>query len=243
MQQQMQVPTLSKFNKIFIMIYVGIFILSQILSNMGINLMGVLGLSLAGIKSGLIYQVLTFPLIETSFTSVLFNSLLIWFIGSDLELKWGARLYFKVMIIASVASAIGYLALCLIAGSTISFVPFYGLTGVVLTLLVAYGTIYSERVMLFMMLFPMKAKYFCMLLIGIELYMALFSSNSNAAWAHLVAMGSGFGYLKLRSLRAQGVSLSSLRREREKVKMKQRLKIVKDPEKPKADENNPKYWQ
>jgi len=126
-----------------------------------------------------------------------------------------------------------------------SDLPLYGLTGVNLALFVAYAIIYSERTLVFMFLFPMKAKYFCMILAGIELYMSVFSSYSHGSLAHLISMGVGFGYLKVKSLQARGVTLGAIKEQYHRNKMKNKLKLIKDDEIPpdKPDPENPKYWQ
>lgn len=243
MQGQMHVPTLTKINKTIIIIYVAMFIFSKIMGGEGsINLLPVLGLSFEGVTSGLIFQFLTYPFIEMGFTTVLFNALLLWFIGSDLELKWGRPLYIKFLLSATLGAGLFYF---IVFGAFLGpSAPFFGMTGTNLALIMAYGIIYSERTMIFMFLFPMKAKFFCMILAAIELYMGLFSANSKAAWSHLIAMLCAFIYLKVTSLRARGVTLSSIRSEHHKSKMKSKLTLIKNNEKPdKPDPEDPKYWQ
>lgn len=161
MTTQIQVPQLSKANKIIIGIYLGLFIFSKILAQAaGVNLVQILGLSLSGMQNFAIFQLFTYPLIESGFTPMLFNGLLLWFIGSDLEQKWGIKVYIQFLLASSFFSGLAYLAL---AGPMAAALPFFGMTGTSLALLMAYGIIYSERTMIFMFIFPMKAKYFCML--------------------------------------------------------------------------------
>ena len=247
MNSQIHLPQLSKVNKILIGVYVGLFLLSTILSKTtGVDLVSVLGLSYLGIKKGFIFQFLTFPFVESNFTGVLFNSILIWFIGSELELKWGTKFYLKFLAISTYISGLFYVLLSFIIGMSASALPLYGPAGTMLALILAYGIIYSERVMLFMMIFPMKAKYFCMILGGIEIFMAMFSNQSNASWSHLVAMLAAYLYLKFKSLQARGVTLQSIKEEQHRNRMRSKLTLVKDDEETppqKADPDKPKYWQ
>ncbi|MBD67039.1 MAG: hypothetical protein CME62_17690 [Halobacteriovoraceae bacterium] len=245
-QPQIHVPQLSKFNKILIGVYVVAFILNSLMvQGGGINLLNLFGLSLAGVKNLAVFQVVTYPLIDRGLMQVIFNSLILWFIGSELEQRWGTKFYAKFLAVAVVAGAACYLLLA----STVGIGGILnGMTGVNLALFVAYAIIYSERTLLFMLIFPMKAKYFCMLLAAIEIYMGMFSANGNAAWAHLASMLFGFLFLKMKSLQARGVTLSALKEEHHRNKMRQKLKIVKDEEEApktpkKPDPNNPKYWQ
>lgn len=243
MQGQIHVPSLTRINKSLLIAYVATFLFSKIFGQAGgIDLLPVLGLSLEGLSRGFIFEFLTYPFIDLGFTTVLFNALLLWFIGSELELKWGQSLYLKFLLSATLGAALFYLAVFGVGMN--SSMPLFGMTGTNLALIMAYGIIYSERTMIFMFLFPMKAKYFCMILAAIEIYMGLFSSNSEAAWSHIAAMVSAFVFLKYLSLRARGVTLSSIKAEHHRNKMKSKLTLIKGDSKPeKPDPDDPKYWQ
>jgi membrane associated rhomboid family serine protease len=248
MNSQIQVPQLTKVNKFIIASYVGLFILSNILSkSSGVSLASLMGLSYSGVSSGNIFQFLTFPFVDSNFTGVLFNSILIWFIGSELESKWGMKFYIKFLAISTYSAGIFFILLSLVVGRSVAVMPLYGPAGTVLALILAYGVIYSERVMLFMMIFPMKAKYFCMILGGIEIFMAMFSNHSNAAWSHLIAMLSAYLFLKYKSYQAQGVTFKSIKEHRHRAKMKSKLSLVEEDEVDNApkkhDPDKPKYWQ
>lgn len=250
MQGQMYVPPLTKMNKTIIIAYVGIFILSNILrSSAGIDLPGLLGLSASGLSNGLLFQLITFPFVDNGLMTVVFNSLILWFIGSELESKWGANFYLKFLatttyicgfIFAIITFFGGLTGMSLFSGSAL-----FGLSGTNLALLVAYGFIYSERTMIFMFIFPMKAKYFCLLLAGIEMFMALSSGTFNSAWGHLIAMATGFGYLKYQSLKARGLGVKDIMENHKSHKARKNrgnLRLVK-PEDEKHNPEDPKYWQ
>jgi len=244
MQTQMHVPTLSRVNKFILIAYIGLFLISSVLNSSGVSLVSYLALSLSGLETGLIYQLITFPFIDVGFTTVLFNGLLLWFIGSELETKWGEKFYLTFLGVSVVSAAL-FFVICygLILGQSNAFI--FGLAGVNLALIVAYGLIYSERTMVFMFIFPMKAKYFCLLLGAIQLYMGIFSSQAYGAWSQLAAVVGGFIFLKYRSLKARGVTISAIRAEQHRRKMKSKLSLVKDEEQKldKPDSTNPKYWQ
>ncbi len=245
-QAQMYAPPLSKINKIIIFTHVGLFIMNSLLGVAGgSSLVGYLGLSIGGMSKGLVYQILTFPFMEANFLSVLFNSMLVWFIGGDLESRWGDKFYAKFLAISAIFSGLVYLLISLFSKGAFAYVPLMGLGGVVFALLMAYGIIFSERQLTFMLLFPMKAKYFCMVLAGIELYMGIFSPNGKASWAHISAALAGFLYLKTKSMKAKGQSLGDAIKSKSPRKKKGRgkLRIVKDEDGQRPDPKDPKYWQ
>ena len=87
-----------------------------------------------------------------------------------------------------------------------------------------------------MLIFPMKAKYFCALLIGIQLYMGFFSPSATLAWGHLGAMFSAFLFMVIVSS-PKFKNLSEIYLKKRKNKSKANLKLVDDD-----DENGPKHW-
>lgn len=228
---QMYVPPLTKTNKILIIIVVLLFLMQSL----GVNLLPYLGLNLSGILSGFIYKFLTYPLIELNFTSVIFNLLLLWFIGSDLELKWGSSFYRKFLIYQILFTGLfSVLAINLVLGIRFSL---SGLSGVNFSLLIAYAMVYKDRYLTFMLIFPMKAKYFSMLLIGIELYMTLFSQSYERALPHLISILFAYVFLNYSSMKARGLGFSDYFKRRKKENLKKKFTLIKDEPK------NPKFWQ
>ena len=91
------------------------------------------------------------------------------FIGWELESVWGTPRFLRFYFFCSVSAGMLYLFLASSSctGSGLD-TPMIGASGAIYGLLVAYGLIFGERVMLFMMLFPMKAKHFVWVLGLIE---------------------------------------------------------------------------
>lgn len=194
-------PNLSKINKIFLITCAAIFILQSLLTLIGggLDLVSLLGLSIKGISHGYFFELITFPLVQENIISFLFNALVIWMIGSEIEESFGPRLYFGLLLFTIILSGIGYLSIVAIFYSSnllSSTIPMIGLTGFCSALLIIYSFLYSERTLTFMLLFPMKAKYFCWLLIAMEIYFSLFSGYAKSSWGHLSAMAVGFLYLR-----------------------------------------------
>ncbi len=235
MQASFQAPPLTKYNKILIITIVAVFILSALTKGV---LGSYLSLTFPGFTSGMIYQILTYPFIEASFMGLIFEGLLLWFIGSELESRWGSKFYLKFFLVSVLSVAGVYL---LLSSVTSVVTPLMGVTGFNYALLMAYAIIFSERQLMFMMIFPMKAKYFCMLLAAIQLYTGFTATSGAVSFSHLAAMLFAFVFLKYKSLQAKG---ANLQKEIHKKRMKSKLHIVKD-EKPKDhhDPKDPKYWQ
>jgi len=235
---QMYTPPLTPTNKLILIVTAGVFLLQAVTGALGIiNLSQLFSLSASDFSRGLVYQLVTYPFVESQLMNVLFNGLVFWFIGSDLELLWGKRVYTRFLIMITLLVGIIHLLLAtlLFKGSSFYLSSLSGLTGLNFALLFAYAFTYPDRQMSFMMLFPMKAKAFCLLLAGIEGYFALFSS-AYAAFSHLFAMGLSFLFIRYQNhLVVKSIFQKSLKREK---KGKGHLYVVKsDKDEP------PKYWQ
>ena len=181
---------------------------------------------------GHIYQVLTYFLVSDGLLSVLFECLLIWFLGCELESLWGERFYLKFMATCLATEAVVFLLISLFSSTSI---PLIGISGFAYGLIVAYGILYSDRQMLFMLIFPMKAKWFCALLGGILLYTGIFSPYAKASWAHLAAMVGAFAFLRYQAYLKQNGG--RFRISRKKNPNKVHLYVIKDED----DENGPTF--
>jgi membrane associated rhomboid family serine protease len=111
---------------------------------------------------------------------ILFNMMMLWFIGVELEQRWGRKFFLAYYIICGAGSAILYSFImaiysALTGGQTGLVVPVLGASGAIFGLLLAYGILFGERTMHFMMVFPMKAKYFVTILGAIEVVSILTS--------------------------------------------------------------------
>ena len=236
-QHQFSAPPLTKINKIILIAAGTCFLLFSILKAVGAyNLVGLLGLSATGLTNGFIFQLITYPLIEVNLMGFIFNSLVIWFIGSELEKQWGSKIYVRFLLINIIGVGIIYsIVNVLFFGTNTGAIPLHGLTGINFAMLIAYALLYPDRQMSLMMIFPMRARTFCWILAGIEAYMALFS-NLASAWAHLLAMG--ISYLIIRFQTKPLVRMALNASFETKKRSKSHLYVVKD-----EDQKPPKFWQ
>ncbi|MCY4321685.1 MAG: rhomboid family intramembrane serine protease [Bdellovibrionaceae bacterium] len=136
---------------------------------------------------------------------ILFNMFALWMFGSELERLWGARFFLTYYLVCGLGAGFIYL-LSLFIGSSFfnldssSFsIPMVGASGAIFGVLFAYGLIFSERIILFMMIFPMKAFHFT-LLIGLIEFVSLINSGVGSPVSHLSHL-AGFltGFLFLQS--------------------------------------------
>jgi membrane associated rhomboid family serine protease len=145
------------------------------------------------------WQLLTYAFLHGGLFHLFFNMLGLWMFGAELERLWGPRRYLQFLLAGVVAAALAQL---LVTWLTNSNVPTVGASGGLFALLLAFGMLFPNRII--MPLFPpipMKARTFVMLFGGIELVLGYMDRTGVAHFAHLGGMVGGF--LMIRYWRGQ----------------------------------------
>ncbi len=189
-----------------------------------------------------IWQTFTYMFLHTTGVfHILFNMLILWWFGAELEARWGSKFFVTYYLVCGVGAGFIYLlgtvAYSLVTGHVLSLTaPLVGASGATYGLLLAYGLLFGDRVIYFMMLFPMKARFFVMIIGAVELFTMMDSGTGSqvANLAHLGGLISGYIFLTFVTRWRSRQTSASAKRGR-------RLKLVVDNEK-KPPENGPKYW-
>lgn len=189
----MQMPSITKWNKIFIITIVSGFVLQSLMGLANFPLLNYFGLSLSSVLSGKIWGVATYALFPHSILECLFDALIFWFIGSELEGIWGEKRYLSFIATIILGAGFGFLLISalFLAGGPYQSLLYSGPAGVASALCVAYGLLFPTRTMYFFM-FPLQAKWFVTIIIAMNLYQGIFTPGGIFAWAQLMAMLSGF---------------------------------------------------
>lgn len=220
--------------------YVGVFVVSKIIDQfMGGNVEAWFALIPMGVLHGRFWQVFTYSFLHADVMHLVLNMLVLAFVGSDIEALWGTRKFFIYYFFCTLMAGFFYLLLQLVINNPVYLsLPMLGASGGIYGLLLAYGILFPDREMLFMMLFPLKAKQFVWVLAGIEFLQALFSGQGGlGAVAHLFGMGAGFLFLWLQ---VKGMRFKASAPKLTK-KNASHLRLVKnEPED--DDRRGPKTW-
>src|SRR5438045_7045756 len=127
------------------------------------------------------------------FTHLLFNMLTLWFFGTQLERDWGTRRFLKYYFLCGMAAGV----CVLVANLLTRDVPTIGASGAIFGVLVAFGVMYPNQIVLMNFLFPIKAKYLVMIYAAVELLVTFGGTNTGVSTvAHLGGMAFGYFYLK-----------------------------------------------
>jgi membrane associated rhomboid family serine protease len=166
-------------------------------------IIGLLGLRPAAVFEGAqVWQLVTYLFIHSprSLGHVLFNMLAVWMFGVELERRWGTPFFAKFYLVCGVGAGICTLLVSLLpfgATAPLYYTTTIGASGAVYGLLMAWALIFPHRELLFMFIFPLKARVFVLIVGGIAFLSALNASGGPvASIAHLGGLVVGWFYLK-----------------------------------------------
>ena len=169
-------------------------------------LLHVFGLSPEDVlERGWLWQPVTYLFMHAGMFHILFNMLGIWMFGVELERRWGTQFFLQYYGVTGLGAAATVIMVGLLpfeATASTYQVTTVGASGALYGLLMAYAIYYPERPILLMMIFPVPAKYFVMIIGAIAFLSGPGGGVSNAA--HLG--GLLFGYLYLSNGRGGGLT-------------------------------------
>ena len=180
--------------KILLIINIIVFILIEISGQRNIlfQLFGLVPRSV--IHEYKIWQTCTYLFIHGGLLHIIFNMLVLWIVGKDLELEWGKNNFLTFYFICGVGAG-----LVTVIINTQSFIPVVGASGAIYGVLVAYGFTYPNRIVYLYGLFPLQVKYLVLGLGLIAFFASLSTSTSNISHiTHLSGMLIGITYIFLK---------------------------------------------
>lgn len=192
-----------------------------------------------------IWQLFSYMFLHSnSVTHILFNMLMLWFFGAELEQRWGGKFFLFYYLGSGIGAAILYVTgivgwvLATGQGQMSLAIPVVGASGAVFGLMLAHGILFGERIVYFFMVFPMKTKYFVAIMGAVQLASMMTSgvAGSEVAYlAHLGGLVSGYTLLLSRG------SFINWENKQKSKKKGRNLRLVVDNEKDPKDKP-PKYW-
>lgn|SRR5690606_15242345 len=164
---------------------------------------GLLGLApVAVFTEGRIWQLATYLFIHSpgSIGHVLFNMLAVWMFGVELERRWGTPFFTKFYFVCGIGAGICTLLVALLpfdSATRLYYTTTIGASGAVYGLLMAWALIFPHREILFMFIFPLKARVFVLIIGAIAFLSALNGGGGPvASIAHLGGLIAGWLYLQ-----------------------------------------------
>ncbi len=147
----------------------------------------------AVLHKGAFWQLVTYMFLHGGLLHVGFNMFALWMFGTQIESTWGTKRFLRYYFITGIGAGVVNVLF-----NTGSMIPTIGASGAIYGVLLAYGLLFPNNLILLYFFIPMKAKYFVMLFAAMEFFMTLSYSSADgiARYAHLGGMAVGLLYLK-----------------------------------------------
>ncbi|MEN3038300.1 MAG: rhomboid family intramembrane serine protease [Candidatus Kryptonium sp.] len=143
-----------------------------------------------------VWQLITYMFIHDpkGIFHILFNMLMLWMFGTEIENLWGTRRFLAYYFTSGVGAGIAHLIFAPLFGQ---IGPVVGASGAIYGVMIAFAVMFPDRYIFLYFLIPIPARIFVAILVFFDLIMGVFGSDGVAHFAHLGGAVVGFIYIKL----------------------------------------------
>ncbi|MFI5252715.1 MAG: rhomboid family intramembrane serine protease [Bacteroidota bacterium] len=139
------------------------------------------------------WQLITYMFMHGGMMHLLFNMFALWMFGMELENDWGSKKFLGYYLLCGIGAGISNLLLGPLFGAA---GPTVGASGAIYGVLIAFGMMYPDRPIFIYFLLPIRARYFVILYIALELYAGVTGTADGVAhFAHLGGAAVGLFYM------------------------------------------------
>jgi membrane associated rhomboid family serine protease len=232
------VPPLTHVTKILIIISVVAYTIDFFLSSLGFQPHGyslneIFGLVPALVKERYwLWQFVTYIFMHGHPLHLLLNMLILWYFGAEIEMRMGRAGFLRFFLVSGIGAGLFNFGVNLLFSDVTRLThPIIGSSGAIFGILAAYGIFFGNRYFLVFFIFPMKAKYFVLVMAAMELFMGVGANTSDnvAHFAHLGGMLVGAAYIYLIYVRPRSGGGSASRREYEREKLRRQFTLIVNP--------------
>lgn len=211
-------PNIPTVTRNLLIINVLVFLATEVMGITGVDLNNLFGLHFFLAPDFHVYQLVTYMFAHGGWSHIFFNMFALWMFGCIVERTWGARKFLFYYIVCGIGAGLfqelaqfcqfymlademipgfSMSQTMLVVRSNAAFLNAWttvGASGAIYGILLAFGMLYpEERIFIFPLPVPVKAKWFVVGYAAIELFMAFSTSGDGVAHlAHLGGMVFGF---------------------------------------------------
>ena len=149
------------------------------------------------------WQLLTFGFVHVQVLNWLFNMMMLYYFGSELEAIWGERRYIQFLAASALTAAAVYLLLTLLPpllGWSLATAPLFDSTSIAFGILIAVAILFPHRPIRLFFVLEVTQRVAAWIFLGISVFVMLGDFGyGSAAWARDLAQFGGAlgGYLML----------------------------------------------
>jgi len=152
-----------------------------------------------------VWQLVTYMFMHGGILHLLFNMLWLWMFGMELENVWGSKRFLIYYLVCGIGAGLSHLIISPILGQS---APVVGASGAIYGILVAFGFLFPDRPIFLYFLLPIRAKFFVVGVIALDLLSSMFGSPDGVA--HLAHLGGAAVGFILLILEQRGMGWSKL---------------------------------
>ena len=171
-----------------------------------------------------IWRVITYQFLHAGVFHLVFNLMVLYFMGPFIERAWGSKVFLKFYLICGAAGGIVYTLLARFGILEIG--PMVGASGAIYGVVAAIAVMYPRLKVLLWGIVPMTMVWLVVLVVILSLLNIASGTNAGGEAAHLTGLAVGFIYVKYKPL------LAHFRMERSKgaweQKMQQRMQFQQE---------------
>lgn len=210
------IPIVTKY---LLIINIVMFLITELVAPMGIDLTGILGLHFFKASDFHVYQLITYMFMHGGWMHIIMNMFMLWMFGMVIESVWGPKKFLFYYIVCGIGAGlcqeIAQYASYVIQGldayqfvnaggsqmpmdAYLNLMTTVGASGAIYAVLLAFGMLFpDERMFIIPIPIPIKAKWIVVGSVALELFYALGQPGDGVAHvAHLGGMLFGFILIK-----------------------------------------------
>lgn len=210
------IPIVTKY---LLIINIVMFLITELVAPMGIDLTGILGLHFFKASDFHVYQLITYMFMHGGWMHIIMNMFMLWMFGMVIESVWGPKKFLFYYIVCGIGAGlcqeVAQYASYVIQGldayqfvnaggsqmpmdAYLNLMTTVGASGAIYAVLLAFGMLFpDERMFIIPIPIPIKAKWIVVGSVALELFYALGQPGDGVAHvAHLGGMLFGFILIK-----------------------------------------------
>ena len=145
-----------------------------------------------------VWQVVTYMFIHAGLFHIIFNMLALWMFGTELERIWGTRFFLKFYFVTGIGAAVLTILVSLLpfsAARQLYTSDIVGASGAIYGVLLAFALYFPDRQIYYMMLFPIPARIFVLIMGAVAFFSSLSETGGVANATHLGGLLVAYAYL------------------------------------------------
>ena len=150
---------------------------------------------IAVVKGFFLWQLVTYMFLHVGILHLVFNMLALWMFGRELEQTWGTDRFVRFYFICGILAGVCVVIANLLFGNPQAATA--GASGAIYAILAASAALWPDRIILFSFLFPIKMKWFVLIIGAIAFFNSRNPNSGVSDIAHLTGLVFGYVLAKL----------------------------------------------